>query len=97
MPSTGPITAEVRRGVQQLLTGAVDDDDALYLKGLRTLLDGLELDPAQRVAVSDRLMALASTSRVLIRGLCPPSATFDLAKMIDLTTEQLARRVGSGG
>lgn len=82
----------LRRQAGNLLLGAIADDDQRYHDAIRILLDGLGLTAMQYVAVSDRLIATAGISRVLIRGLVPSDSHYQLARMIDMATDALAAR-----
>jgi hypothetical protein len=83
-----PTDPEIRQAAADLLTGAVAEDEPRYLAGVLGLASGMELTREQVNELGVRLTAVSTLAAVMIRGMVPPGARYDLPKMIELATDQ---------
>jgi len=81
---------KVRHAAGELLAGAVLSDDRRYLAGILGLVEDLDLTATQTIAVSDRLQAVVTLARILIRGLSPPEVQDVLGKIIQRAADNVA-------
>jgi hypothetical protein len=82
-----PTDPEIRKAAADLLAGAITDNQDRYLAGVLGLASGLDLTGLQVNELAVRLTAVSTLAAVLIRGLVPPGARYDLPKMIELATD----------
>lgn len=84
------IRRQVGNVLREAVIGRTFDDADVAATLMVQLTDGLELTAMQQVAVCDRLAAMASLTRVLVRTLTPDPYRSQLPRLIDHATDAMA-------